>query len=92
MRVASTLHSVEPPRPPPGDGIVQDTAADFDDDVWTVARILEHDEDTQITTYDRICLAMIANVDLPTDPLLQGKWLCACFDPPYWVVFRGDEK
>ncbi|CAM9250739.1 unnamed protein product [Ascophyllum nodosum] len=54
----------------------EDTAADFDDDVWTVARILEHDEDTQITTYDRICLAMIANVDLPTDPLLQGKWLC----------------
>ena len=92
VRNSSALHSVEPPRPHPGAGVVQDAAINFDDKVWTVARVHEYDEDTQVITFEVICLTLIPNVDLPTDPLLQGEWLCACFDLPDWVVFSVDKK
>ncbi|CAM9250665.1 unnamed protein product [Ascophyllum nodosum] len=54
----------------------EDAAINFDDKVWTVARVHEYDEDTQVITFEVICLTLIPNVDLPTDPLLQGEWLC----------------
>lgn len=69
---------------------MQDTALNFDDDVWAVTRVREFDEDTEITTFDIICLTMVVEIELPTDPLLQGRWLCTPLKIPCLVALSAN--
>lgn len=75
------------PRSYPAYCFVQDAV---DNDVWTVSRVREFDEDTEISTYERICLTLVIDIELPTDPLLQGRWLCTPLPISCLVPFTGD--
>ena len=62
------------------DGAVQDETVDFKGNAWTVERIVNVYEDEGTVELKVICIALVANVELPTDPLLRGRWLCkSCY-------------